>query len=191
MNDRRCFSAVTKKYLNEYRCILDRMISGMTGADLGESISYNFIVQMIPHHIAAIEMSENILKYTDNIQLECIADNIISEQEKSIKNMEEIKCLCSELDDSERKINMYRHGTDRIICNMFTKMNNAVSTNSVNCNFLREMIPHHKGAVEMAELTMKFNSCSGLRPILSSIIREQKKGIAQMNNLLCRLSCCI
>lgn len=41
----------------------------MTGVCLTDSISGNFIMQMIPHHTAAIEMSANILKYTTDPQL--------------------------------------------------------------------------------------------------------------------------
>lgn len=41
------------------------MIQGMTDDELDESISHNFIVQMIPHHKAAIEMSQNLLQYTN------------------------------------------------------------------------------------------------------------------------------
>ena len=59
------FSFDTKEYLNTFYCILDQMVREMTTANLTESISNNFIVQMIPHHQAAIRMSENLLKYTD------------------------------------------------------------------------------------------------------------------------------
>lgn len=55
-------SNVTKNYLSAFNCILDEMIQRMTEAEQSDSISHNFIVQMIPHHRAAIEMSENILK---------------------------------------------------------------------------------------------------------------------------------
>ncbi len=50
-------SNVTENYLSEFYCILDRMIESITEAELTDSISHNFIVQMIPHHRAAIGMS--------------------------------------------------------------------------------------------------------------------------------------
>ena len=78
----RQFSEVTKRYLCCFYEILDEMIDGMTKAELTDSISHNFIVQMIPHHRAAIEMSHNILNYTTNIPLQDIALQIISEQTK-------------------------------------------------------------------------------------------------------------
>ena len=62
MTERRTFSNVTKRYLSRFDEILDEMIQGMTDAPLTDSISHNFIVQMIPHHQAAIQMSENHLR---------------------------------------------------------------------------------------------------------------------------------
>ena len=53
------------------------MIQQMNSAQLSNSISYNFIVQMIPHHKAAIEMSCNLLQYTTLVPLQEIALNII------------------------------------------------------------------------------------------------------------------
>lgn len=83
MQQRIEFANITKEYLDTFYCILDKMIQGMTEAELSDSISYNFIVQMIPHHRAAIEMSHNILNYTTNLSVQKIATNIISEQTKS------------------------------------------------------------------------------------------------------------
>ena len=73
MADLRQFSTVTKNYLARFYDILCQMIQGMTNAKLTDSISYNFIVQMIPHHRAAIEMSRNILQYTTFVPLQPIS----------------------------------------------------------------------------------------------------------------------
>lgn len=62
-------SIVTDKYLTCFNNILDQMIQQMNSAQLSNSISYNFIVQMIPHHKAAIEMSCNLLQYTTLVPL--------------------------------------------------------------------------------------------------------------------------
>lgn len=77
-------SNVAKKYLEDFYIILEKMEKGMIDVKLTDSISNNFIMQMILHHRAAIEISSNILKYTTNIELQNIALNIISEQTKSI-----------------------------------------------------------------------------------------------------------
>ncbi len=182
-------SNAAKNYLTDYYTILDNMIQGMTNAKLTDSISYNFIVQMIPHHRAAIEMSRNILKYTDNKPLETIASDIISEQTKSIENMRDIQNLCKEFQNPEQDLRVYQHRMNEIMQNMFSKMNNARSTCRLNCDFMWEMIPHHMGAVEMSETTLQYSICPKLKPILHAIIISQQRGIIQMQRLLSSIGC--
>lgn len=80
MNRNYKLSNVTQVYLNDYYNILNTMIKKMSSVQLTNSISVNFIQQMIPHYLAAIEMSKNILKYTTNLEVQGIAINIISDQ---------------------------------------------------------------------------------------------------------------
>lgn len=171
-------------YLAEFRRILDAMICEMTSARLLDSISFNFISQMIPHHRAAIRMSENILAYTEDCQIIKIAQNIISTQEKSIQNMRSIQNMCRRCRNCRRELCEYQMELQPIFETMFEKMADACSTRYVNCNFLREMIPHHEGAVQMSKLTLHKRICPQLVPILEAIIKEQEQGIRQMEELL-------
>ena len=145
------FSDVTKQYLCCFYEILDNMIEEMTSAKLTNSISHNFIVQMIPHHQAAIKMSQNILQYTTLLPLQNIAKNIISEQTKGIESMKEILGVCGEQFDSKQDICLYQNEFEQITRTMFSQMRNACSTNQINANFMREMIPHHQGAIRMSK----------------------------------------
>ena len=160
------------------------MIEEMTSAKLTNSISHNFIVQMIPHHQAAIKMSQNILKYTTLLPLQNIAKNIISEQTKSIEAMKEILGVCEEQFDSKQDICLYQNGFDRITRTMFSRMRNACSTNQINANFMREMIPHHQGAIRMSKNALYFSICPRLILILQTIIVPQEKGVQEMKDLL-------
>ena len=182
-------NADTKEYLSVYYGILKDMIYGMTTAKLGESISDNFIAQRIPHHRAAIRMSENILKYTGDRTLQSIAAGIISEQTKSIENMQSIRRFCGEDINCKQDLTAYKQSMDQIMQTMFAEMASAAVGNNINCNFIREMIPHHKGAVRMSERTLRFPICPELKPILEAIITSQKRGIRQMQELSARLGC--
>ena len=64
------------------------MLSKMTSSKITGNITKDFILEMIPHHEAAILMSKNLLKYNniDN-KLARIAKNIIRVQENGIKEM--------------------------------------------------------------------------------------------------------
>lgn len=180
---------VTRRYLAAYCGILEEMIQGMTKAELTDSISHNFIVQMIPHHRAAIEMSKNILKYTENEQVREIASGIITEQTKSIENMCEVKDRCSACINSGQDVCMYQRRVERILQTMFCRMKNAYANNCLNCDFMWEMIPHHEGAVQMGTNAFEYTICSELHPIIQAIITSQRRGILQMEGLLQQLCC--
>ena len=74
--------------------------------------------------------------------------------------------------------------------NMFCRMEEARAVNELGCNFMREMIPHHQGAVEMSANALQYHICPELRPVLNAIIASQQRGIRQMRRLLRRLGCC-
>ncbi len=80
-----------------------------------------------------------------------------------------------------------RHMND-IMSTMFDRMPGP-ATRRVDCDFLREMLPHHKGAVEMASITLQSDICPELVPILQAIITSQETGIAQMEALAASLRC--
>lgn len=176
-------------YLNEFKNILNAMISGMCCAELNNSISHNFIVQMIPHHMAAIEMSKNILKYTKNKELIEIANGIISEQTESVDNMQLILSSCDFLKNYNGDLKTYQNNVCRIMAVMIKGMRNAYSDNCVDCDFIREMVPHHIGAVRMSKNALNFSICSELKPVLNAIIASQEKGICRMRNLSLKLKC--
>ena len=166
-------SNVAKNYLNTFHCTLDGMIQDMTEAELNNSISYNFIAQMVPHHQAAIEMSQNLLQYTTFIPLQDIACGIIAEQTKSIETMQEIQCACGMRKNCSQDLCLYQRRVDQIMQHMF----------------IREMVPHHMGAIEMSKTTLQYDICPQLKPVLDTIISSQQKGICQMRRLLHQPGC--
>ena len=184
------FSNVTNDYLAFYDCILCDMIDGMTHADLSDSISHNFITQMIPHHEGAIEMARNILKYTTNIPLQNLALRIITEQTDSISRMRRILSKCDAVHNCKDDLCRYQTRTKKIMKTMFCEMKQACTSNCVNGNFIREMIPHHCAAIAMSENTLRYCICSDLIPILDEIIRSQKREVRTMCCMLQRMGNC-
>lgn len=177
-------SLVARDYLAVYYCILDQMERGMTTAGLTDSISHNFIVQMIPHHQAAIDMSRNLLRCTTCVPLQDIAQGIVAGQTKSIENMLAAEESCSCLQNNSRDLMLYQRRVSRIMDTMFRDMSGAPMSNDVNVSFMREMIPHHKGAIAMAKNALQYEICPQLVPILEAIITSQEKGVCQMQRLL-------
>ena len=179
----------SKNYLCCFYQILDDMIQGITGARLTQSVSHNFIVQMIPHHRAAVRMSENILRYAKNQAVRRLAGAIIEQQTAGINEMEEILPVCEQSLSAPMDLRLYQRRMDLIFREMFAAMNAAPESNRLAAVYLREMIPHHQGAVRMARNAQKYPVCVQLAPILQTIIAQQTREIAQMRSLLGRMGC--
>ncbi len=184
MSDSCSFHSSTKDYLTRFYEILDEMIKGMESARLTDSISQNFIAQMIPHHRAAIQMSENVLQYPIEPALRKIAENIITAQTQSIEDMQNALCCCRQQTNPCQDIRLYRREFQNIVSVMFQEMNTAKATNNISDTFMREMIPHHRGAVRMSENALRYCVCPQLVPILNAIITSQLRGIDEMEELL-------
>lgn len=67
---------------------------------------------------------------------------------------------------------------------MFRRMGSVCGTNCLDADFMREMIPHHQGAIQMSENALRFPICPELQPILENIITSQRQGVRQMQRLL-------
>lgn len=178
-----------KKYLCCYYQTLDGMVQAMTTASLTQSISHNFIVQMTPHHRAAIQMCNNILRFTENSSVRRLAQNIINERTRSIENMEAALPACGVLTNPTMDLRLYQRRMDLIYREMYAGMGAAPENNRLAAVFLREMIPHHQGAVRMAENVLKYDICTELVPILRSIAVRQRREIVQMRALLRPMEC--
>lgn len=173
-------NGVTADYINAYCEIYRNMENNMTGINLTDSISQNFINQMIPHHEAAVQMCENILKYSDCNSVRRLAENIIAGQSQSIADMKKIYESCSYFVNTDADGEFYQLCFDEISQNMFCRMRSARTVDSVNADFIYEMLPHHTGAVQMAMNAMKYPISPALRSICCDIIRTQSRQIELM-----------
>ncbi len=170
-------------YLDAYYRILDEMKRQMTSAPRTASISEDFITQMIPHHRAAVEMCENVLRYIASGPVSDLARTIIRQQTQGIAEMEAILCPCGAICNRTQEVCRYRRRNACVLNTMFLAMAH-VSGVGVEQNFLREMIPHHEGAVQMSENALGFCICQPLRPILRNIISTQEQEVGEMQRLL-------
>ena len=173
----------TKEYLNRFDEILNNMANQMLSQKITNNITLNFIRCMIPHHQAAIYMCENLLRYTYYKPLQDICHNIIKTQTDGIEQMREIASTTTGFYNNRREVNWYMRTYFEITRNMIEKMRNAPKCDNINLDFTNEMIPHHKGAIEMCKNLLKFRIDPRLSKVAQSIISEQSKGVSELNDV--------
>lgn len=177
-------SNVTQEYLREYINILQTMMDEMTSVDISNSISANFILQMIPHHEAAIKMCNNLLRFTTNVELQNVANEIIVTQTNGIESMMRAYSRCSTVLNTNTDVVNYQNAYRAITESMFNSMSHAEMTDNIDVDFISEMIPHHLGAIAMSRNALRFDICIELNKILNDIIISQSRGVVQMRNIL-------
>ena len=73
---------------------------------------------------------------------------------------------------------------DRAMERMHAGMANAKTTGDLDRDFAAMMIPHHQGAVDMAEIQLRFGHDERMRRLAQGIIVEQRAEIAVMQQFL-------
>ncbi len=75
-----------------------------------------------------------------------------------------------------------------VMAKMMSMHDGMMDASKLNGNadhdFLRMMIPHHQGALDMAESYLKFGKDEKVRKLAREIVVAQKKEIAQMEKWL-------
>lgn len=179
----------SKHYLCCYYQILDEMIQRITTAKLTKGVSHNCIVQMVPHHQAAIRMCRNILGVSDDTPTRRLAQAIADQRAQYIDQMEAQLPICGQDTAPLMDLRLYQRRTDLICREMFVKMGAVPESNHLNAIFLRQMIPHHQGLVHMSQNALRYGVRLELEPTLREIVRAQCRQIGQMRSLLRRMGC--
>ena len=174
---------MAKKYLSHFDQILCEMSEKMLSTQMINNITINFIQCMIPHHQGAIYMCENLLMFTSNTQLKGLAENIIKTQTLGIEHMKDILNTTSGYTNSEKNVNCYVVKYLKITEKMIEKMKDSPRCVNINLNFINEMIPHHKGAIEMCESVLQYCIDPRLKFVADNIIKEQKHGIIELEKI--------
>ena len=151
---------------------------GTTASSSAVPFDQAFIDAMVPHHRSAIEMAKAVKSRGLTVpELEKIADDIVDSQQREIDQMLEWReqwfgsrtlgpVLPEVLGVPETELGMDHGGAQEIL-----------EATDVDTTFADMMIPHHEGAVAMAEAAADKAQHQEVRDLAQDIVAAQEREI--------------
>jgi uncharacterized protein (DUF305 family) len=192
-------------FIRENHAAMTNMVACMAVNPTG-NIDDDFVAMMVPHHQGAIGMAEAELRYGRNDQLLRVAQEIVVVQLQENAAMR--VAVGQKVSRSEAMLAASGAGipptqpsssssdagtvTSSLVAeapfleeNNFamTKMMRGMTikpTGDINRDFVAMMVPHHQGAIDMAEAELRYGKSAELRRIAREIIVDQMQEITLM-----------
>lgn len=168
------------------------MHSGMNhgdhAMDLGpadETYDLRFIDAMIPHHEGAVVMAEDALAKSQRPEIQQLAQEIITAQAQEIAQMQQWRREWYP-DMPETPMAWHAQGdhmmpmTEEQRQAMMMAMDLGPADDEYDLRFIEAMIPHHEGAVVMAEDALEKSQRPEIQALAQEIMAAQEQEIAQM-----------
>jgi uncharacterized protein (DUF305 family) len=155
-----------------------RMMAGMKITPTGD-VDRDFVALMAPHHQGAIALAESELIYGHNEPLRRLAQEIIVTQRQEIAAMRLALGSAAASQSNGPDEVRFLARTDAAMARMMTAMK-IKPFNDVDRDFVALMVPHHQGAIEMAEAELRQGRNKPLRRLAQEIIVTQDQQIAAM-----------
>ncbi len=150
------------------------------GSMMAQNIDQHFIVQMIPHHEGAIEMSKVALDRSKRPEIISLANAIIESQQKEIDDMRSWHKEWFGSEPVEGGMGMmHMDGMEGDIDVLKT-----LSGADFDREFLRQMIPHHEMALMMVQMLVAGTERAEMKQLAENIRVSQSREIDLMRGWL-------
>jgi uncharacterized protein (DUF305 family) len=164
------------------------MSHSMMGMDLGPAdadYDLRFIDAMILHHQGAVVMAKEVQQKSTRSEMKQLADEIIEAQEKEIAQMQQWrkawypKAVEQPMAWHSQLGHMMAMSPEQMKA-MRMDMDLGQSDAEFDLRFLNAMIPHHEGALTMAQDVLSKSQRPEMKQLAEDILTSQQKEIDQM-----------
>lgn len=145
----------------------------------GNGVDRAFVAEMIPHHRSAIEMAQIARKRAGSEFVKQLAEDIIRTQ------ADEIQLLRREDDGLDTAgVAVGSLGVPEHLMGMDHDPATLEKARSFDDEFLKMMIPHHQGAIEMSQAELARGEDPELQALARTIMAAQRREITEMGKEL-------
>src|SRR5829696_7486318 len=137
-----------------------------------------FLDTMIAHHQGAIEMAGLAGSRAQHDELKQLARNVITSQQSEIEKMQGWRAKW--FNNAPPAVNMQFPGMSEGMSGMDLTKLDPLKANAFDLEFIRQMIPHHEGALAMAKDALAKGSNEEIKSLARQIVEAQEAEITQM-----------
>lgn len=171
---------MSKKILMAPSVALCLLAAGCGGADqrsasAGNSTDRAFVAKMVPHHRSAVEMADIAVRRGQSALVKRLAGEIVRTQNAEIATMREVDAELA--DDGVKNGDL---GVGHSMMGMDGDTAALTTADPFDPAFVEMMIPHHEGAITMAQAELAKGQNAELKKLAEAIISAQSKEIGEM-----------
>lgn len=135
-----------------------------------------FIDSIVSHHQMGIHMAQMEVERGSRAEVKSMAQKIIDEQKQDISRLKTIRAQAAGSDSVMARMDMMSvPGMDSLM---------AARGQALDELFLRQMIAHHQGAVQMTRSMLPNISRRDLEQLANKMLTNQQQEVAQMQRML-------
>lgn len=150
-----------------------------------ESFDLRFIDGMVPHHAGAVKMAQEALAKSQRPEIKQLAQQMIDAQEKEIAELQTWRKAWYPSQDETPMMYHAEMGhmmpmTQEMRDRMMMNVDLGAADDQFDLRFVEAMIPHHQGAIDMANQAIVHSDRAEVKTLAQNIIRSQQQEIDQM-----------
>lgn len=161
----------------------------MMNMDLGPkdaNFDLRFIDGMTPHHEGAIAMAQEALQKSKRPEIKKLAQDIINAQQQELAQMKTWRSTWYPKANVTPMMYNAQMGhmmpmSEAMRSSMMMNGDLGAADDQFDLRFLNAMIPHHQGAVTMAQQALEKSDRPEVKQLAQNIVDSQQKEIDQMN----------
>lgn len=151
-----------------------------------EYFDLRFIDAMIPHHQGAVMMAQEALQKSSHPEVKQLAEAIIQAQQQEISQMQSWRKAWYPNVDATPMMYDSQMGhmmpmSEAMRSSMMMQGDLGAADSQFDLRFLNAMIPHHEGALTMAQEALEKSSRPEIKQLAQAILDSQQQEINQMN----------